>query len=360
MRTVDPERLRQAFDFQARGCRGLGSELYARLLEGCLADLAHGTALATVVADWNGDPLRGFLPLRVLAGVHRRVLEGREPELAAFYPTTGGTPRFPDAVEAFLAVLARTPDALRPALASVPQTNEVNRCAGLLGGFLRAARATGLPLRLLEIGASAGLNLRWDRYRYVLGPHRWGDPASPVEVRTAWRDGRGGTGAAPDLGVSPRVERRLGCDLAPIDPADPEQAARLESFIWADQPERLARLRSAVAVARAVPAEVARAAAGDWLAARLAEPAAGVARVVYHSSVWMYVPETERARLRESLEAAGRVATADAPLAWLRLEDGDPLCELRLRLWPGGEEAHLGRAHPHCAWVEWYGVSRSR
>jgi hypothetical protein len=349
MRAVDEARMREAFEFQARACGGLGSALYAGLLERCCADLERGSAVRGLVEGWSGDPFAGFLPLRVLAGVHRRVLEGREPELARYYPTAGGTSRFPDVADAFLEVLSREREALRPALAHVPQTNEVNRCAGLLGGFLEVARRTGRPLRLLEIGASAGLNLRWDRYRYALGSQRFGDPGASVEIRVEWR------GQALEPAAVPAVERRLGCDAAPIDPLDPEQRARLASFLWADQPERLERQGRAVEVARAVPAALEAGRAGEWLPARLAEPVRGVARVVYHSAVWAYLPAAERERVRECLAEAGRSATADAPLAWLRLEEGKLLPELQLTLWPGGDERRLARAHPHCTWVEWWG-----
>jgi hypothetical protein len=56
-----------------------------------------------------------------------------------------------------------------------PQTNEVRRSAVLLPGFLTIAAETGLPLRILELGASAGLNQLWDRRHYRLGEiGEWG------------------------------------------------------------------------------------------------------------------------------------------------------------------------------------------
>jgi hypothetical protein len=44
----------------------------------------------------------------------------------------------------------------------------------LIGGFLRVAAMTRRPLRLLEVGSSAGLNLRWDHYRYEGATERGG------------------------------------------------------------------------------------------------------------------------------------------------------------------------------------------
>ncbi|HEX8754830.1 MAG TPA: DUF2332 family protein [Steroidobacteraceae bacterium] len=59
-----------------------------------------------------------------------------------------------------------------------------------------------------------------------------------------------------------------------------------------------------------------------------------------------------RKRISAHLSRAGAAARADAPLAWLRFELADPP-ELRLTLWPSGEETLLARAHPHGAWAHW-------
>ncbi len=75
-------------------------------------------------------------------------------------------------------------------LSSAPQTNEVGRSGVLVGGFLQIAKETGLPLRLLEIGASAGLNAVWDRYHYQLGAADWGDRRAPCTSRRAGKDRR--------------------------------------------------------------------------------------------------------------------------------------------------------------------------
>jgi hypothetical protein len=73
--------------------------------------------------------------------------------------------------------------------------------------------------------------------------------------------------------------------------------------------------------------------------------------------MWLYVPQDERQRITASMEEAGTRASAIRPLAWLRLEPPDfEICELRLRLWPGGSDRLLARSHPHGAWVEWLGA----
>jgi hypothetical protein len=339
-----------AFRAQAETCRQMGSAVYAELLGRAAADLAAGGVFADVVADYRGNPVLDALPFRVFGAVHAMALSGSAPELAAYYPSAGGRFDAEPAWKAVCALLAANPGPMRAAaLEWRVQTNEVRRSAVLLGGFLRAARETRLPLRLREIGASAGLNLVWDRYRYALGPHRWGSETAELALSTDW------TGPAPDLDAPVRVAERRGCDVAPIDAADPEQRLRLESFVWPDQLERLARLRAAVdAVLRARP-PIDKEPAGSWVA-REAMPQPGVATVLFHSVMWWYLPEEERAGIGETMEAAGARASAEAPLAWLRME-GASLAEteLRLRLWPGGGDQLLARAHYHGASVRWLG-----
>jgi len=337
----------EAFCQQAEGCRESGSEFTARLMERCAADLEAGGPVAELVAGFRGHPFLDALCQRVLGAVQLLVLAGEAPELARFYPSVGGTPAWPDAGDAFVATVARHLTELRPRLERQVQTNEVRRCAGLLGGFLDVARATGLPLRCREIGSSAGLVLFWDRYRYELGPHHWGDPDAPVVITTDWR------GPPPDLEAPVRVASRLGCDLAPIDATDPEALRVVQSFYWADQPERQALLRAAAAALDG-PAPVERASAGDFVERELADLPEGEATVLHHSQMWWYVPRDEQERITAAVEAAGARATERRPLAWLRSEPPSPsYVEIRLRRWPGGEDRLLGRAHHHASWVEW-------
>jgi hypothetical protein len=271
-----------------------------------------------------------------MGAVHRLVLRGDAPGLARHYPSAGGRPGL--AWPPFLGVLRERRDELRRLVERPVQTNETGRCAVLLGGFLVVARRSGLPLRLLEVGSSAGLNLCFDRYRYELGGRRWGPAASPVAIRARLR-------GEPPLDTPLRIASRAGCDARPVDPRSEEGRLTLASYVWPDQVERLERLRAALAVAAELDAPVERAGAADWTEARLAEPAPGVATVVFHSIVMQYLPAAERERFERALEAA------PGTVAWLRMEPADDLTELRLRL--GGEDCVLARAGYHGDPVEW-------
>src|SRR2546423_10495676 len=116
-----------------------------------------------------------------MAAVHRVVLDESLPELAHYYPSTGGVGDAHATWPVFRQALIDHRDAIRGLVAGGCQTNEVGRSAALLGGFLEVAHRTSLPLRILEIGASAGLNLRWDRYRYESAGGGGGGPGARVE-----------------------------------------------------------------------------------------------------------------------------------------------------------------------------------
>ena len=346
-----PVSVRDAFRAQARVCDEMGSPFTARLCALVAERLAPGDAVADRVLGWPGDPSNraDALPLRLAGALHGLVVEGRDPGLAAVYP--------PHAVDdaalwqAVTAALATHAPFILARLDGPPQTNETQRSAALAPGFLTVAALTGLPLATSEIGASAGLNLLWDRFAYAFGAAAWGDPASPVRIAPDWQ------GPPPPLPAA-TVAERAGCDRAPPDLGREADRLRLLSFVWADQTERMARTAAAIELARAAGVRVEPADAADWLAARLATPRPGRAHVVYHSIVWQYLGAADAGpHPRAASTPPAPAPPPDAPLAWLRMEgDGlEPSAAVTLTLWPGGETRLLGRADFHGAWVRWTG-----
>ncbi|MEE3328089.1 MAG: DUF2332 family protein [Myxococcota bacterium] len=340
-----------AFRLQAGGCRYYGSPFYADLMSLALEDFLDGGCVADLVAGVEEDPVHGFLPLRLFGAVHARVLNGLEPELAAFYPSAGGRADAALAWPLIRSIFEREREFILSRLGDYPQTNETNRCVGMLGGFLIVARETGLPLRLREVGCSAGLNLQWNRFGYEVDGHRWGSLGSPVQLSSDW------SGGLPPLDQDPAIESRAGCDLKPLDLEDPHDRLRLESFIWPDQAGRLDRLRAAIELAREEPPRIERAHAIDWLPGELADGNSGFCTVIFHSSVWAYIHEDEQHAISSLMETQGDEATPERPLAWLRQEGGEVpgTVEIRLRLWPAGEDRLLGMTHPQGTFVRWTG-----
>jgi len=338
-----------AWQRQISWCNAGGSPFTARVLEAALADWHAGGALRDLLPEWPGDAGADALPLRVAGALHAMTLDGSDAALAALYPPqreAWDALAGPAAVSAALrAQSARVADYLN----QPPQTNEIGRSAVLLGGFALIAQATGLPLATLEIGASAGLNQLWHRYRYELGRVGWGDPASMVLIRSDWR------GALPALPAHIEVASHAACDVAPINLQAPGAALRLASYVWPDQRERLQRLRAAIALAQQTGLHVEASDALPWVARELSLPRPDRATVLYHSIMWQYLPAATREGLRDCIAAAGVRATREAPLAWLAFEPpaADIDFELALTIWPGGERRVLATGHPHGRDVSW-------
>lgn len=320
-----------------------------RLLVEAADDLTAGGITAQVLAGAEHDPPGSVPGLRLAAALHRLVLTRRAPRLALHYPTVGGQPRLESLwSDARQALQDHTELAAWWVRATAVQTNEVGRSAPLWGGLQVAAQhADGLGVRLLEVGASAGLNLRPDRIAYTVDGRMLGAPDSVLQLDPQW------SGRPPaDLRAQLRVRARAGCDLHPVDSVTTDGRAHLCSFVWPSDAVRWDRLRSALDLAAAEPVTVRRESGPDFLAVELAGCHPGQLTVVWHSVVWQYVNLADRERGRAVLAEAAARATVDAPLALLVYESvraGTGFrFELRLRLWPHApQQVLLGHGGGH-------------
>ena len=335
---------------QGRFCAASGSTMYDELFELVADNVEAGGVFATILSGHEDDPARQAVPLRLLGGLHRLALDGRAPALRRWYPSTGGTWDAETAWPEIVLTARDQMDQLRAALDQPPQTNEVGRSAVLIGGLLCIGRQFDLPVRLFEIGTSAGLNLRADQYRYRYPGGQWGPAVSPVTIDDAWHGGLPPEGAV-------RIVERHGYDIAPIDVTTSDGEMTVLSYVWPDQSARLERLRGAIAVARDVPARLQRQTAADAVAGMTL--ADGALTVLWHSITWQYLSADERAAIRDGVDALAGQADARSPLAHLTLEPardgpGAPIKFLvRARSWPGGELQILGECHPHGPPVNW-------
>ncbi len=156
------------------------------------------------------------------------------------------------------------------------------------------------------------------------------------------------------------VERR-GADLAPIDPTTPDGAARLTSFVWPDQADRLQRLRGALLVAGQYPVQLETSTAADLVDA--IEPVDGHLTVLWHSVLLQYLDAAEKVRIVDRLGQIGSTATDLAPFAHISFEprrlttDGVRRYLVTAETWPGRdkEAAHaiFGEAPAHGMPVTW-------
>ena len=336
--------VRQAFRIQAHYCRAMDAPAYAAMCDAVAEELTRATTVGARLLDWAGEPTRDALPLRFIGGLHALVLAGADDELVRVF---AGQRQVAPVLER---VLAEHEAALLPWLDGPPQTNEPGRSAALMCGLMEVARRHGPKLELLEIGSSAGLNLLIGRYGFDLGGTRVGPADAAITLTPDW------IGPAPEP-VEVEVVTARGCDVQPMDAADPAIEARLAAYVWAEKPERAERLATACAMVREHRVRLDRADAADWIEARLAEPQpAGVTRVLMHSVVWQYLPNATAARVRTAMEAAGACATPERPLAWAMMEPNRAIAHqvMRVMSWPGhAEPVILGTSHAHAAWIRY-------
>ncbi|WP_228000719.1 DUF2332 domain-containing protein [Nocardia australiensis] len=341
------------FELQAKACDKLGSPLYGSLLRDIARDIGERGPCAAVLDGYENIRFESALPLRLLAGVHALVLSGAADDLAPFYPSSGAALRLRDPGDAWVAfrqVVIDRPEWIRDWLTRPPQTNEVGRAVPLMAGLLAAVDANPLPIRLLELGASGGLNLRADHFRWDSGDIGWGPEDSPVIIDDAWR------GPVPQWLVGavrrhPRVTvvERRGCDPTPLDPLSPRDSFALRAYVWPDHFARAARLEGALRLAEKIPADIVVTGARDFLADIQLMP--GTLTLVWHSVMSQYVNEDEWQAVTAELERLAAASRPDAGFACVAFEpqnNSDDRNGFRLTVRLGGAEpVVLARAMPH-------------
>lgn len=301
-----------------------GSKLYASLARS-LADDALVAEIVGANAGWEA-------PLRLFGGVRYLELSGM-----VHHPWAK-----------LRGVLEANQDWLARFVAEQPvQTNEVQRCWGLLPGFLTVA--DDRPLDLIELGPSGGLNLFWDRYRYRYGEVVWGPSHGPLEL-----SGSAVGGLPAELFERDVVVRqRTGVDRRPVDVTTAHGARLLEAFIWADQAPRLERIRKAIAVARADPPRLMQGDYVDVLPALLGQRDLDALTVVYHSVSTIYLQQERRRQLDDILEEEGtRGSLARVAYEADQFEPSFYGLALDVQTWPG-DRRRLARLDGHANSLEW-------
>lgn len=331
--------IRAAFAAQGTVCASLGSPFMGRLMPLIGARLQPGSPVADRILDWPGDTgaAGDSVPLRLAGALHALRINGLA--LNAVYPPE----HVPDDQlwDAVNAALVAHETHILDWLESPPQTNEVRRAAVLLPALAHAADGDDTPVELLELGASAGLNLRFDQFRLDTPDGGLGPETSSLRLTPAW------SGPLPRGPLPPVVQRR-GVDLNPLDVSKKADRLRLMAYLWPDQPERARLTAAATDIAERIPARVERGDAGVWLEAALQDPAPDRLRIVFHTIAWQYFPEPTKARALEAL------ARTSSPVVQIAMEaDGGDGAAITLTRWPGGAKTVLGRASFHGLWVRW-------
>lgn len=339
----------EAIAWQADHAENSGAPGTACVVRALLAVMESDTATGRRIAGWQGLTLEDAMPLRIAGGLHALHLAGENRRLGDVYR---GLITDQPQVDGIVVEAVETFDCqLLPWLDRPPQTNEAGRSANIMAALLwLSSQGIGPKFALNEIGASAGINSMLGRFSFDLGGVSAGAKASAIHIAPEWR-------GAPPPAAAVAIVSAKGSDIAPIDLRDPVKATMLRAYVWPEAKARMARLDAAIAMAEESAPDLVQQDAGAFVDAMLAEPGeAGITRVLFHTVMWQYLPETTRAAITAAMETAGAAATRDAPLAWIMSETNRETFrqECRVRHWPDGEDwVKLTESHPHGTWVEW-------
>lgn len=326
--------------------------------------------------EWNKksgllEPIIGSLPslyanpslvlpgLRLAAGLNLLAITKKEEKLASVFPPHQMVFDERTKIEV-LEVLQRQQDFLREFCLSPPQTNEVARSGVLFCGLVHINAKR--PIRLLELGCSAGLNLLCDQYTY---PRlNYTGTEENVKINFKWEGSNVISEVASSSALS--IVSRKGCDLNPLDLRADEQFRQILSYIWPDQRSRVDLFTAAVAALRHRhnALDLNKESAEVFLERELRERDPSTATVIMHSVFLQYPPAEVKGKIIQLIEQAGAAASSEAPLYWLRYEVEpvlDPTQEksyrfiLDLITFTGvtSKREVLAEVHPHGAHIRW-------
>jgi hypothetical protein len=314
---------REVLLWQARHCDER-SPLYARICR----DLLHEPFVNSIIDEWTWET-----PLRLLSGIHYLVLA----EEADWTDIS--------------AVLRKYRDFLRDFVANQPiQTNEVQRSWFLAPCFAAVANEFEADeIDIIELGASAGLNLLWDAYRYRYRQGNIGPEDAPLELEGEERRD------VPSslLARIPRVRSRVGIDNRPVDICSDEGLRLLRAFVWPDQRWRLELLDRAAKHARLRPAPVLKADFVEALPGLLHTRSRKTPTVVFETAALGYLERERAFELLRALDTAGDQGNLAMVSARDTAMGGRSCYSLTLTIWPPGERRILCEADLHGAWLDW-------
>lgn len=340
----DHERLRAIFESSVGWLDT--SPLYAALCRTVAADDA--------LLDLASRCRRGQQPPNLLfAAVHFLLLGDPDDQLAAWYPSIAGdAARAPGgAGPAFAAFCRRRRGEVEPLLRErLVQTNVVGRAAALRYAMGIAGERVGGPVALVEVGASAGVQLAFDAYRYRIGDADAGPRDAAVEVRASWRSSR-----PARLGELPVIAARAGIDLHPVDVTDPVERRWLRALVWPENAAQAERLEAALAVVAAAPPRLFARDATTGIEDVVDEVAGDRPLVLFHAATRAHVPAERRPAFDAALAAPGRRRPVlrialEATSRSSRHPEG-PRHELSLTDSRDGTTTLLAEVDGHGAWI---------
>ena len=325
--------------------RGLASPIYEELALGVSND---DDILSIALKTKSHQPA----PNMLFAAVQYLLLKGIEHPLAQYYPiisreTQRRESPFPSFREFCLLYRESIIELIRTRRT---QTNVVRRCTCLLPAFSIVSEESGLPLALIDVGASAGLNLNFDRYCYSYQRStedklNWGSEDARIHLEAELRSRASFPRLAPEIAVASRD----GIDLEPVDLSNPDQLLWLRALIWPEHTERHQQLIEAAKEFSHSDIHLHAGDAVDVLPNLISTIPNEHALVVYSTiALYQFTLEDRKRLTRALLEAC-----EERPVWQIALEGNDPMLSITRYREGKSDTEILADASPHGWWIEW-------
>ncbi len=328
---------------------------YSPLYERISVAVANDPDIIELVRNAPPD---AHLPPALLAAVHYLLLENPTDPLAAVYAGTSKE----DPAPLFVGYCHEHRNDVAALLEKRRiQTNDCGRSALIAPGLTWLSTRLEGPLALVDVGASAGINLLCDRFRIDYGNYgATGPPLAAVQISCQVK------GATPPIATSlPPIVARIGIDRSPIDLSDPDDARWLLACVWPDT-GRLERTAAAIKLAQADPPTVVRGDGNECLSAVLAGLPENATPVVVTTWAFAYFSPEDRTHFISLLEAESRAR----PMAWLSAEGRGTVPAFAREPTPGNDLGadilgagifsdgvakwtRLADVQEHGAWIDW-------
>ncbi len=340
MKNEDLSGISKRFQTFAKDCEG-SSELYHFLS----LKIAEDEDLLRIASkSREGQPEPNLL----FGAIHLLLINGEEHALQRYYPSLvlnfGAADHAYPSFRKF--ALDYTVEIVQILQQKLVQTNEVQRSAYLFPAILTvSAYFEDRPMALVELGASAGLNLLWDQYLFQYDAEEpVGFSGSSLTVTCTLKGSK-----RPDISrIMPVISSRTGIDLSPIDVTNQDQITWLQALVWPEHFDRKARLSKALRIALVNPVNLVQGDAIDLLPQILSKTPPSEIPCVYHTWVANQMSGEQREQLLQIVDEFGQ--KQDIVHIHTNIEP-----HLHATVYRNGERIDLPLANVdgHARWIEW-------